>query len=273
MSTASTAAATCEDVLPALGPTPSGYQRLVPPTFESIAAERAYRKRELAVAFRLFAKLGFAEGVNGHITVRDPENPEWFWVNPFGMSFNAIQADDLILVDRHGALIEGSRPVNPAAFAVHSRVHTARPDVVAAAHAHSVYGKTFSSLGIELEPITEDACVFFEDHGLYDFRGVPGKMDEGEGISAALGTHKAVILQNHGLLTVGHSVAEAVWWFVALERSCQSQLLAMAAGAAKRVDPDTARETRGRIGTHLAGWYQARPLWDDMQRSNPELFA
>jgi ribulose-5-phosphate 4-epimerase/fuculose-1-phosphate aldolase len=271
MTTAPTSAA-ASDALPALGPTPTGYQRLVPPTFDSIADERAYRKRELAVAFRLFAKLGFAEGVNGHITVRDPENQDWFWVNPFGMSFNAIEASDLILVDRDGALLEGSRPVNPAAFAVHSRVHAGRPDVVAAAHSHSVYGKTFSSLGIALEPITEDACVFFEDHGLYDFRGVPGEMDEGERISTALGSHKAVILQNHGLLTVGESVAEAVWWFVAMERSCQTQLLAMAAGTSKPIDPDTARETRERIGTHLAGWYQARPLWDDIARSDPYLF-
>jgi ribulose-5-phosphate 4-epimerase/fuculose-1-phosphate aldolase len=245
----------------------------VPPTFSSVEAERRYRKQELAVAFRVFAKLGFAEGVAGHITVRDPENPDWFWVNPFGVSFSQITTSDLLLVDNGGNLLEGTRPVNPAAFAVHSQIHAARPDVTAAAHAHTVYGKAFASLGILLEPINEDACVFFEDHALYDFRGVPGEMDAGSAIGSALGSNKALILQNHGLLTTGESVAETVWWFVAMERACQVQLLAMAAGTPKPVDRETALKTRGQMGNHLAGWYQARPLWDDMAKSDPDLFA
>lgn len=259
--------------LPALGPTPAGYQRRLPPTFDSVEEERKYRKQELAVAFRAFAKLGFGEGVAGHITVRDPGNPDQFWVNPFGVSFAQITKSDLLLVDQDGNLLEGTRPVNPAAFAVHSQVHDARPDVTAAAHAHTVYGKAFAGLGILLEPINEDACVFFEDHALYDFRGVPGEMDEGSTLGGALGSNKALILQNHGLLTTGESVAEAVWWFVAMERACQVQLLAMGAGDPKPVDRETALKTRGQMGNHLAGWYQARPLWDDLARSDPDLFT
>ena len=174
----------------------------------------------------------------GHITARDPEFPDRFWVNPLGMSFNQIKVSDLLLVDHHGDVVEGNRPVNRAAFCIHSEVHKARPDVVAAAHAHSLHGKAFSSLGIRLDPLTQDACVFFRDHGLYDdYQGVAYDTEEGRRISVALGDAKAVILQNHGLLTVGHSVAEAAWWFITMERSCQAQLLAMAAGTPKHDRP------------------------------------
>ena len=244
-----------------------------PPTFDSIPAERQYRKEQLAAGFRLFGRFGFSEGVAGHITVRDPENPEWFWVNPFGMSFNQIKASDLLLVDHSGEILHGDRPVNRAAFCIHSQVHKARPDALAAAHSHSLYGKAFASLGIPLDPITQDACAFFEDQGLYDdFRGVVNQLDEGERIGRALGSHKAVILRNHGLLTVGRSVAEAVWWFITMERSCQAQLLAMAAGKPIMIDRETALQVREEIGTSDAGWFQARPLWDQIVASDPDLF-
>src|SRR3982751_1032701 len=101
------------------------------------AEERLHRKQRLAAGFRLFSKFGFDEGVAGHITARDPERPDHFWVNPFGLDFSLIRTSDLILVNSHGEVVEGKGPVNGAAFAIHSKVHEARPDVVAAAHAHS----------------------------------------------------------------------------------------------------------------------------------------
>ncbi|MGV9615097.1 class II aldolase/adducin family protein [Nocardia xishanensis] len=258
----------------AIGPQSEGAALPTPPTFDSIEAERQYRKEQLAAGFRLFGRFGFAEGVAGHITVRDPENPDHFWVNPFGMSFSHIKASDLVLVDHRGAVLRGDRPVNRAAFVIHSHIHAARPDVIAAAHSHSVHGKAFSSLGIPLDPITQDACAFFEDHGVYsDYRGVVNEAEEGRRIAAALGSYKAVILQNHGLLTVGHSVAEAVWWFITMERSCQAQLLAMAAGRPKLIDRETALITREQVGTHRAGWFQAQPLWDQITASEPDLFV
>lgn len=257
----------------AVGPLPEGVTLPLPPTFDTVEEERRYRKEQLAAGFRLFGRFGFSEGVAGHITVRDPENPDAFWVNPFGMSFSQIKASDLILVGHDGTLLHGNRPVNRAAFVIHSQVHAARPDAIAAAHSHSLHGKAFSSLGIPLDPITQDACAFFEDHGIYDdYRGVVNELDEGERVAKALAGHKAVILKNHGLLTVGHSVAEAVWWFVTMERSCQAQLLAMAAGTPQSIDRETALITRGQVGTSLAGWFQARPLWDQITASDPDLF-
>ncbi|GAB2862732.1 class II aldolase/adducin family protein [Lentzea nigeriaca] len=256
-----------------VGAMPEGVELPLPPQNLSIDEERQIRKQELAAAFRLFARFGFSEGVAGHITARDPENPSAFWVNPFGMSFSQIRVSDLILVDHDGTLLEGRRPVNNAAFCIHSEVHRARPDVVAAAHTHSLHGKAFSSLGIPLDPITQDACAFYEDHGLYtDYRGVVNDTEEGRRIGVALADGKAVVLRNHGLLTVGASVAEAAWYFITMERSCQAQLLAMAAGKPTLIDPDTARMVRDQISGPLAGWFQFRPLWDQITRQEPDLF-
>ena len=239
----------------------------------TIEQERQHRKQELAAAFRIFGRFGFSEGVAGHITARDPEHLDRFWVNPFGMNFSQIKVSDLILVDYEGNVVEGDKPVNRAAFCIHSQVHLARPDVVAAAHAHSLHGKAFSSLRILLDPLTQDACAFFEDHGLYsDYRGIVNDIAEGKRISVALGGSKAVILANHGLLTVGESVAEAAWWFVTMERSCQAQLLAMAAGTPKLIDRETALITRGQLGIPIAGQFQFQPLWDHVVATDPDLF-
>lgn len=256
-----------------VGHMPEGVTLPMPPQNPTVEEERLIRKQELAAAFRLFARFGFSEGVAGHITARDPEHPSAFWVNPFGMSFGQIRVSDLILVDHDGTLLEGKRPVNNAAFCIHSEVHRARPDVVAAAHTHSLHGKAFSSLGIPLDPITQDACAFYDDHGLYtDYLGIVNDTEEGRRIGVALGSGKAVVLQNHGLLTVGASVAEAAWYFVTMERSCQAQLLAMAAGTPKLIDPDTARTVREQTSGPLAGWFQFRPMWDQITQQEPDLF-
>jgi ribulose-5-phosphate 4-epimerase/fuculose-1-phosphate aldolase len=197
-------------------------------TRNTIEEERTHRKRMLAASFRIFGKFGFSEGVAGHITVRDPEFPETFWVNPFGVSFNVIKVSDLIRVDHHGKIVEGKHTLlNQAAFAIHSRLHHAYPEVIAAAHAHSIYGKTWSAMGKLLDPLTQDACAFYGDHAIYDdYTGVVMETSEGDKIAEALGDNKAAILKNHGLLTVGNSVEEAVWWFISMERCCQSQILA-----------------------------------------------
>jgi ribulose-5-phosphate 4-epimerase/fuculose-1-phosphate aldolase len=243
-----------------------------PPSFGSVEEERLYRKQRLAGAFRLFSKFGFDEGVAGHITARDPEHSDLFWVNPFGMHFSQIKVSDLLLVNHEGEVVEGKRPVNRAAFAIHSQVHAARPDCVAAAHAHSVYGKTWSSLGRLLDPITQDSCAFYKDHALFDdYTGVVLDIEEGKRIASSLGQHKAVILRNHGLLTVGRTVDEAAWWFITMERSCQAQLMAEAAGNPVLIDPDYAKVTSGQVGSEIAGWFSFQPLWDRIVNEQPDL--
>ena len=239
----------------------------MPPSFSSVDEERLHRKQRLAAAFRMFSKAGFDEGVAGHITARDPEHTDHFWVNPFGMHFGQIRVSDLILVNDRGEVVEGGRPVNAAAFAIHSQVHRARPDVVAAAHAHSLYGKSWSSLGRLLDPITQDACAFYGDHALFDdYTGVVLDLEEGRRIGTALGSRKAVILRNHGLLTVGRSVDEAAWWFLTMERSCQAQLLAEAAGTPVLIDDAAAELTASQVGSQVAGWFSFQPIWDRITR-------
>ena len=238
-----------------------------------VEEERKLRKDRLAAAFRLFGKFGFDEGVAGHITVRDPEHTECFWVNPMGVSFKQIKVSDLLLVDHEGQIIEGQGLLNGAAFTIHSHIHAARPDVIAAAHSHSLYGKSWSSLGRKLDPITQDACAFYEDHGLFDdFTGVVLDNTEGERIAAGLGDNKACILRNHGLLTVGKSVDEAAWWFITMERTCQAQLLAEAAGTPVLIDHEHAKHTHGTVGSDLAGWFSFQPLYNVITAEQPDLF-
>lgn len=243
-----------------------------PPKFASLAEERLHRKQRLAGAFRLFGAFGFSEGVAGHITARDPILTDHFWVNPFGMHFSQIRVSDLILVNHSGEVVEGDYHVNRAAFAIHSQVHALRPDVVAAAHAHSIYGKSWSSLGRLLDPITQDACAFYEEHGLFDdYTGVVYDTEEGRRIGSALGAKKAAILRNHGLITVGQTVDEAAWWFITMERSCQAQLLAEAAGKPVPIGHDSAKHTQGQVGTPLVGWFSFQPLYEKILREQPDL--
>ncbi|HET9092264.1 MAG TPA: class II aldolase/adducin family protein [Acidimicrobiales bacterium] len=234
--------------------------------------ERLERKQKLAAAYRLFSRFGFDEGVAGHITARDPELTDHFWVNPFGMHFGHIKVSDLILVNHEGGVVNSGQPLNQAAFAIHSQVHAARPDVVAAAHTHSTYGRAWSTLGRPLDPITQDVCAFYEDHAVFDdYTGVVLDVEEGKRIAHSLGEKKAVILRNHGLLTVGHSVDEAAWWFITMERSCQVQLLAEAAGTPKRIDPEMAALTATQVGSHLTGWFSFQPLYQRIVKEQPDL--
>lgn len=242
-----------------------------PPTFASFTEERKHRKTQLAAAFRIFGKFGFDEGVTGHITARDPELLDHLWVNPWGMPFSHIRVSDLCLIDSAGRLVDGPGPVNPAAFMIHASVHEARPDVVGVAHSHSVFGKTWASFGRPLDPITQDACSFYERHSVFtEYNGVVLDDSEGKALAAALGDKRAAILQNHGILTVGDSVESAAWWFVTMERSCQAQLLALAAGTPKRIPHNVALAV-SELNDERAGYFNFQPLLARILREQPDL--
>ena len=112
---------------------------LLPKEGRTIEQERLHRKQNLAAAFRLFSRFGFDEGVAGHITARDPELNDHFWVNPFGMHFGHIRVSDLLLVRHDGEIVHGNLPLNQAAFAIHSQIHSARPDVINKEHSPQFY--------------------------------------------------------------------------------------------------------------------------------------
>jgi len=244
------------------------------PQQPTIELERLYRKQRLAASFRLFGRFGFDFGGAGHITVRDPQYPDHFWLNPAGVHFGHIRVSDLMLVNHDGEVVEHGeeKRLNRAAFAIHSRLHAARPDVQAAAHSHSIYGKAFSALGKLLDPLTQDSCGFYEDHSIFeDFSGVVLDTSEGDRIAQVLGDRKAVILQNHGILTVGASLETAVWRYVSLENACQAQLLADAAGRTKPVPHDVAKHTAGQVGGRY-GDFSFQPYFDVIAREEPDLF-
>ncbi|KAJ5978681.1 hypothetical protein N7501_002023 [Penicillium viridicatum] len=205
------------------------------PTFSDLTEKRKWMKEHMAAAFRYFGKLGYGEGVSGHISMRDPILKDHFWMNPFAKHFSTIKASDLVLLDADGFVVDGGAqlPVNEAGFLIHSEIHKARPDVTAAAHTHGIHGKTWSSFGKPIEMLTQDACNFFGRVGVYeDHGGIVLSAEEGKAIAKALGKENiACILQNHGLLTVGRTVDEAAILYSMLENACQSQLLAEAAAA------------------------------------------
>lgn len=245
-----------------------------PPKFSDKHEEREYLKGRLALAFRIFGKLGFDEGVAGHITLRDPVDPTTFWVNPFGLAFSLIKRSDLIQVDHDGKVIDGgpNRLLNQAAYMIHAAVHKARPDVNCAAHSHSIYGRSFCTLGRPIDIITQDSCAFYNDLAVYNsFKGVVLAKEEGENIARAIGNKKAVLLQNHGLLTTGQTVEAAVFWFTSLEKCCHAQLMADAAvagrgGATIKIDEEDAAFTYKSVGTPRAGWFSALPAFEVVER-------
>lgn len=197
------------------------------PKFTDKDLEQQHVKEHMAGAFRIFGRRGYGEGDAGHMSVRDPLNPETFWINPFGLHFSSVKASDLVHVDVDGHILaDGNQaPINLAGFKIHSEIHKARPDVNAACHAHTVYGKAWSAFGKPLDMINQDACIFYDCHSVYEsFGGVVLESEEGQRLAAALGNNKAVILQNHGLLTVGETIDEAGYLFDLLERTCQVQL-------------------------------------------------
>lgn len=238
----------------------------------SLEEERDHRRRQLAIAFRLFAQFGLNVGLAGHITARDPEWHDHFWVNPLGINFSQIRVSDLLLVNARGEIVLGQGPLNRAAFAIHAALHEARPDIVSAAHTHSTYGKAWSTLGRLLDPLTQDACAFYEDHALFDdFRGVVLETDEGLRIGQALGARKAVILKNHGILTAGPTVEAAAWWYIALENACHTQLLAEAAGTPQPIPHEVAARTHEQVGGPGGAFHTFRGYAEILVREQPEV--
>lgn len=251
---------------------PEGLNWPEPPSFKSKQVEREHLKQRLAAGYRIFSMHGFDAGIAGHISARDPILDGHFWVNPLGVHFSRIRVSDLVLVDHAGNIVEGRHPVNAAAFSIHSRIHHARPDVVAAAHSHSRYGTAFAALGRRLPPITQEACAFYGDHAvLQAYGGIASELSEGDLIADVLGKFKAVICRNHSHFTVGKSVDEAVFWFLRMERAFEQFLTAAAAGDPVEIDHETAMLTSRQIGSSRAGWFAIQPLMDKVFAEQPDL--
>lgn len=188
-------------------------------------------KVKLAAAYRMLARRGLDDGIAGHISLRVPGAPEYFWVNPFGMLFSEVTASNLVLVNEAGEIIDGWPMINFAGFCIHSAIHRARPDVNCAVHTHPPAGSAYSALNMLLEPLDQTGCAFFDDHALYnEYTGVVIDADQTKGIVDALGDKRALILANHGLLTCAETVEQALIDMIDMERTCRINLDAMSTG-------------------------------------------
>ena len=189
------------------------------PGFASADELRDYRKQMLVNSYRLFGALGWGSLGDGHITARDPERSDAMWLIRHGVPFHRTATSDLVLVGPDGRVLEGNGSINMTAYYIHAPVHDARPEVVAVAHTHTPYATPWAANVEYFSMICQEATAFFEDHEIFDGEEVQvTDFDTGKRIAAALGETKAVMLRNHGPLTVGGSVEEAVGWFLLLER-------------------------------------------------------
>lgn len=246
------------------------------PVFDDPADERRHRKERLVAACRAFHRHGFDYGFAGHISVRDPEHPGLYWTNPMAVHFNQVKLSNLVLADHEGRVVEGRHALNRAGFVLHAAIHEENPDIVAVCHAHTVYGTAYAALGEPLAPISQDACAFWDDHKVVSDSAGKVTVLEGQGnpLAAAFADVRAVIHRNHGLLTASrHSVDDAAFWFIALERCCQQALAVKATGVEpKLVSEEDARHSREHVGNDFIGWLHFQTIWNDLQATQPDMF-
>lgn len=253
---------------------------MAPPRFDDPADERRHRLERLAVGFRVLARRGLTTGIAGHISARDPEHPDRFWVNPLARPFSLMRVSDLVQVDGDGNVVEGDAVVNAAAFAIHSRIHVANPKVVSACHSHAPWGRPWSATGRLVEPTSQDACAFFGAQAVIPgFSGVVLGLDVGDRIGEAFaapttnpGGITVAVHMNHGHITVGRSVDAAVYRFVLFEQLCESQMRLEATGKPYVVlDDDTAASTAVLTGSEYASWIGFQGAFEEILAHEPDV--
>jgi ribulose-5-phosphate 4-epimerase/fuculose-1-phosphate aldolase len=191
--------------------------------------------------------------------------------------FSRVKVSNLILADHAGNVVEGDYAINRAGYVLHAAVHEEHPDIVAMCHAHTEYGTAFASLGRPLDPISQDACAFYEDHVVIreEAGQVAVETSAGTSIAPLFAGVRAAIHQNHGLLTVSrHSIEAAAFWFIALERCCKQQLVIEAGGHKPvHVPHDRAVYSREHVGSEYIGWLHFQPIWDQLVATQSDMLT
>jgi len=186
---------------------------------------------DLAACYRLVARYGWEDLVFTHITLRVPDAEDQFLINPYGLFFDEITASSLVKIDLQGNKLDDSPfPVNPAGFVIHSAIHAARHDARCVLHTHTVSGVAVATQRAGLQPISQHSLFVLKTLGYHDFEGPALHDDEKPRLVADLGDNGALILRNHGLLTVGETVAEAFVTMYYLEAACAVQVRAQSGG-------------------------------------------
>jgi ribulose-5-phosphate 4-epimerase/fuculose-1-phosphate aldolase len=203
----------------------------------------------LAAAYRLVALNGWDDLIYTHLSARVPGSPEHFLINPFGLGFDEVCASNLVKIDLAGNPIGASpHAVNVSGFALHAAVHAARADAACVMHLHPRAGIAVSIQRDGLLPASQHALRFHGALGYHAYEGLAFTPDEGTRLVARLGEHPALLLRNHGTLTVGRTIAEAYVLMATLIKACEIQLLAQAGGGPLVVpDPDTARRAAAQL--------------------------
>ena len=186
---------------------------------------------DLAALYRLVTHFGWDDLIFTHHSARVPGPEDHFLINPFGLMFDEITASSLLKIDVDGKVVmESEYSYLDAGFAIHSAVHMARPDLTCVMHTHTVAGMAVAAQADGLLSINQKSMPFHRRIGYHDYEGIAGDLDERQRIAANMGTHKVVILRNHGLLAAGESVAEAFMIMRTLEEACKAQIAAQAGG-------------------------------------------
>lgn len=192
--------------------------------------ERALRT-DLAAAYRLMEHYGWSDQVFTHISVRCPGDEPSFLINAYGLAPDEISASNLVAIDVNGNKLDDSNPeVNPAGFTIHSAIHMHRHDAVCVMHTHTLAGMAVAAMEEGLLPLNQTNMAFYERIAYYDYEGIPLDLQARERIVTALGDKRCAILRNHGLLTVGRSVAEAFFFMFYLNKACEIQVEALKTG-------------------------------------------
>jgi len=225
---------------------------LTPADQPPVTADEELRlRRELTAVYRLVAHYRMTDLIFTHISLRLPGPDHHFLINPYGLMFEEITASSLVKIDLSGNPVEPTPyRVNPAGFVIHSAIHAARPDAQCVLHTHTKAGCAVAAQKHGLLPLNQMGMEFYNRVGYHDYEGVALNLDEQRRLVADLGGHPALILRNHGLLTVGGSAAEAFLRMYYLEKACEIQVTAQAAGAPLTVPPAevceyTARQLAG----------------------------
>lgn len=202
------------------------------PVKARVSDEEWQVRTDLAACYRLIAMHGWDDLVFTHISARVPGPEEHFLINAYGMLFEEITASSLVKVDHHGnKVLESPYPVNPAGFTIHSAVHEARPDVTCVLHTHTRAGIAVSAQADGLRPLSQQSLFPLISIGYHDYEGVALNEEEKPRLVADLGDNNNLILRNHGLLTVGKTIADAFLNMYVLETACQIQVMAQSSGA------------------------------------------
>lgn len=202
-------------------------------------------RTELAAAYRLVDYFGWTEQIYGHLTARVPGPEGHFLINAFGLNYDEVTASNLVKIDIDGKVVSGEdRPVSYAGFIIHSAIHALHDgENQVVMHIHSRAGMAIAAIKEGLLPVSMFATVFYENLGYHDYEGASLYLDERERIIRSLGSAKAMILRNHGLLVAGASVPECFLRLYRLERACQIQVDAAACGTLNLLEPAVARRS------------------------------